>query len=201
MLITILRPYINAFIVIFIAINAFGKIPVFLVLTEHFSHKQKKIIAWQSLLYAFLATLVVTLFGALLLWILGVNVSDTKLAGGIILLGISLNAIILGSKIYRPTLKKHFPDLGVFPVATPLAASPALFTVALVIFQEFGVLILANALVFNMFFVWLILESSEFIIKLIGEKGTLFFSKISEILLTAIAVWLLRQGIIETFFR
>lgn len=201
MLLTILKPYVSSFISIFIAINAFGKIPSFLVLTEHFSHKQKKKIAWQSLLYAFATTILIVLAGKLILWITGITPSDVKIAGGILLFVLSMSVILRGYALPTARTKKLFPDLGIFPIATPLIAGPALFTLSLINFDDFGILVLTTSLILNMFFVWFILENSDVIIKLIGEKGTAFFSKFAEILLSAIAIMVLRQGILETFFK
>ena len=201
MLLTILMPYLSAFLSIFIAINAFGKIPSFLVLMERLSHKQKKRITWQSLLYAFATTILFALMGKLLFWITGVTAFDVKIAGGILLLVLSVNVILRGSVMRTSHTKKLFPDLGIFPLVTPLIAGPELFTLSLIIFNNFGILILTTSLIVNMVFAWLVLENSDIIIKLIGEKGTAFFSKFAEIVLSVIAIMAIRQGIAETFFH
>lgn len=200
MLLTIIKPYIISFLSIFIVINAFGKIPSFLVLTERLSHKQKKKTAWQSLLCASTTTILIVLTGKLILWILGITPSDVKIAGGILLFVLSIHVILRGYTLPAPRTKKLFPDVGIFPIATPLIAGPALFTISLINCNDFGILVLTTSLIVNMVFVWLILENSDVIIKLIGEKGISFFSKFAEILLSAIAIMILRQGILETFF-
>lgn len=199
MLLDILRPYFLAFIPIFIAIDIIGNIPSFLSLTEKFSHKQKKKITRESILYALVLTIIIVLCAKYLLHIMGITVSDFKIAGGIFLIVISIN-LLLSKQIQLPLNKKHvIADLGIFPLTMPLIAKPALFVMALIILEEFGILIILVALILNMFLSYLALEKSQIIIKLIGERGIRAFSRIFEIILSAIAIMMIRQGITEIF--
>ncbi|MBL7197122.1 MAG: NAAT family transporter [Candidatus Omnitrophica bacterium] len=199
MLLDILRPYFLAFIPIFIAIDIIGNIPSFLSLTEKFSHKQKKKITRESILYALVLTIIIVLCAKYLLHIMGITVSDFKIAGGIFLIVISIN-LLLSKQIRLPLNKKRvIADLGIFPLTMPLIAKPALFVMALIILEEFGILIILVALILNMFLSYLALEKSQIIIKLIGERGIRAFSRIFEIILSAIAIMMIRQGITEIF--
>lgn len=201
MLLTILGPYLSSIFSIFIAINAFGKIPSFLLLTEHYSHKQIKRIAWQSLFYACAAILLIVFAAKLFFFAIGITSPDIKIAGGIVLLGLSLNVLVRGAIEPAPQAKKLFPDLGIFPVVTSLIACPELVTLSFINATNFGILIFAASLILNMAFVWLVLENADVIMKAIGEKGTVFLSKFAEIILCAIAATALRQGIAEIAFH
>ena len=64
MLLDILRPYILAFILIFISLNIIGNIPLFLSMVEKLSHKQKKRIVNESILYALALTIIFIVFEA-----------------------------------------------------------------------------------------------------------------------------------------
>ena len=57
------------------------------------------------------------------------------------------------------------------------------------------------SLILNMFFVWLTLIKADLIMKVIGPSGTRAFSKIMYILLAAIAVMMIRHGIIGAFLK
>ena len=65
----------------------------------------------------------------------------------------------------------------------------------------FGVSATLVALVLNMFFVWITLVKTDTIMKLIGPSGIRAFSKIIYILLAAIAVMMIRHGIIGAFIK
>ena len=71
----------------------------------------------------------------------------------------------------------------------------------LMMMNSFGVLATLVAVVLNMFFVWITLVKADTIIKMIGPSGTRAFSKIMYILLAAIAVMMIRHGIIGAFLK
>ena len=67
--------------------------------------------------------------------------------------------------------------------------------------NSFGTLATLLAVVLNMFFVWITLIKADMIIRVIGPSGTRAFSKIMYILLAAIAVMMMRHGIIGAFLK
>jgi multiple antibiotic resistance protein len=67
--------------------------------------------------------------------------------------------------------------------------------------NSYGVLATLVAVVLNMFFVWITLLKADMIMKVIGPNGTRAFSKIMYILLAAIAVMMIRHGIIGAFLK
>jgi multiple antibiotic resistance protein len=200
MLIELFRPYIIAFISIFIATDILGNIPIFLALTEKFSHKQKQKLINESIVYGLIIIIGFVMLGKYVMSAVGITLPDFKIAGGILLLVLSINLLVnQGFGLFRG--ERRFSDIGIFPLATPLIAGPALFTISLIIQEKFGLAVLLSMLILNMAISWLILEKSHKVIKLFGERGTKSFSKIFEILLSAFAVMMIRQGIIEGFFK
>lgn len=200
MIIEILRPYILSFIVIFIAIDIFGNIPIFLSATEKFSHKQRKKITRESLIYAFLFIIAFIFIVRPILQLIGITISDFKIAVGLFLFVLSIN-LSLSKQVRLFGGGKHFHELGVIPIAMPIIASPAVLPISLIILDQFGILVIISALILNIFINWLILDKSEILIKVLGERGMRFISRTFEILLVAFAVMIFRQGIIETFFK
>ncbi len=63
--------------------------------------------------------------------------------------------------------------------------------------NAFGIAATLVSLILNMGIVWLTLVKADVIMKIIGPSGTRAFSKIMYILLAAIAVMMIRKGIIE----
>ena len=82
-----------------------------------------------------------------------------------------------------------------------MITGPAVLTTTLMMMNSFGTLATLLAVVLNMFFVWITLIKADMIIRVIGPSGTRAFSKIMYILLAAIAVMMMRHGIIGAFLK
>lgn len=200
MLLDVFRPFIVVFVLIFIAIDIIDKVPLFLSLTEKFSHKQKKKIIRNSVLYTLLLTVGFIFICKYLFRVIGITPADFEIAGGLLLLFISIN-IIIARRVHFFYRESRFADIGIFPLATPLITRPSLFIVSLISSDKFGPIVVLTMLILNLALSWLALEKSQLVIKFIGRRGVKTLSKISSILLAAFAIMIARQGIIEIFVR
>lgn len=199
-MLSILKPYILAFIPIFVAIDAFANIPVFLSLTESHSRKQKSRIIKDAIKTASSVAIIFISIGKWVLAFLGVTIPDFQIAGGALLFVISAR-LLLPSAQKSVLTSSHDKDLGVFPLGTPLIVGPAVLTTTLMVTNTFGVLVTLVALALNMAVVWFTLIKADIIMKIFGPSGTRAFSKIMYILLAAIAVMMIRHGIIGAFLK
>jgi len=86
-------------------------------------------------------------------------------------------------------------------MGTPLITGPAVLTTTLMMLDSFGTTVTFVSLLINMLFVWLTLARADMIIKIMGAGGTRAFSKIMYILLAAIAVMMMRKGVMGVFLR
>jgi multiple antibiotic resistance protein len=182
--------YLTCFISILVAINAPSVLPIFIGLTESAVEERKKI-AVQSVLTAFLISLFFMLLGNLVFKAIGIQVEDFMMGGGILLLVFSVVEIIFPE--HRASVTS--PTLGVVPLGTPLLAGPATLTTTLILVGNYGYLPVVVSLLANLLLAWLILHKSEFIIRLIGLNGARAFSKVASLLLAAIAVKMIRSGL------
>src|SRR3989338_8618681 len=94
----ILRILPNTFIPIFVAIDVFAVLPMFISLTSGFSKTEKKVVIRQSILTALIVGLIFVAIGEAVFKILGVTVDDFKIAGGLILLVIAILDLIREGK-------------------------------------------------------------------------------------------------------
>ncbi|MDD5137066.1 MAG: MarC family protein, partial [Candidatus Omnitrophica bacterium] len=85
-----MQAFLLSFIPIFVAMDAIGILPMFMGFTEHLKKREKIKIITQSIMTAFLIGIVFLFLGTWIFKILGVQVSDFKIAGGLVLLTISL---------------------------------------------------------------------------------------------------------------
>ncbi len=194
-----MQPFILSFIPLFVAIDVLGLLPFFISLTSEMSGKQRRTVANESAAVACLLALSFMFLGKLILGVLGVTVFDFKIAGGILLLVISIHLLLPGRSRFS-SLPEDKVSVGIFPLATPLITGPAVLTTTLILVDKFGILLTTISVVSNMLILWLVFLCSERVFLLIGQFGSRAFSKVSYIMLSAIAVMLIRQGIIEAFF-
>lgn len=188
------------FIPIFVAVDAIGNIPLFVSLAEGLSKKQKHKIIIESIATATVIAIAFMWVGKIVLTLLGITIPDFQIAGGTLLFIISVRLLLPGTQ--KSILSDgHSKDIGVFPLGTPLITGPAVLTTTLMMLDSFGPTATFVSLIVNMLIVWLTLAKSEYIIKLIGANGTRAFSKIMYILLAAIAVMMVRRGIMGIFIK
>lgn len=188
-----LKPYILSFIPIFVAVNALGNLPLYIALTEEMKPKARHKVILNSLIVATIIAVVFMLIGKVVLRLMGVMVSDFKIAGGILLLILSVHLLLPGKeKRGRVTT-----DVGIFPLGTPLITGPAVLTTVLVLTDVFGLLPTAVSFILNMGITWLILSQADFFIRLMGQGGVRALSKVADIFLAAIAVTMVRSGIMD----
>lgn len=194
----LLKPYILSFIPLFVAVDAIANIPIFLSLVEHSSKTQKKKIILDAVTTATAVAVVFMVIGRWIFSFLGITIPDFQIAGGMLLFVLSVQLLLPGTQKNTLT-SSHDKDMGIFPLGTPLITGPAVLVTTLMMMNSFGALPTLIAVVLNMFFVWLTLVRADAIIKLIGTGGIRAFSKIMYILLAAIAVMMVRRGIVGVF--
>ena len=196
----IVEPYILSFIPIFVAVDAIGNIPLFISLVGGLSKKQRHKIIVDSITTATVVAILFMFIGKAVLRFIGITISDFQIAGGALLFVIAVRLLLPGAQ--KSVLSDgHDKDVGVFPLGTPLITGPAVLTTTLMMLDSFGIIPTFVSLLVNMLFVWITLVKADLIIKLMGSSGTRAFSKIMYILLAAIAVMMIRRGVMGVFIK
>jgi multiple antibiotic resistance protein len=188
-----LSKFLQAFIPLFVAIDPIGLAAIFLGLGQNVAAERRQKIADQAIWTGGLVALGFLFLGKSIFAALGISVGDFQIAGGLIL-------FILAAKdlVQSPSEPEKLPeDFGVVPLGMPLIAGPASITTLLVLAQteRIGLVITLAALVVNLILVVLALHYSEWLGRKIGATGMRAISKIISMLLAAIAVSMIRQGI------
>lgn len=184
--------FLRTFIPIFVAIDIFAVLGVFLSLTEGMSKSQRNSVIRKSVITAFFTGIVFLFVGKAIFSLLGITVDDFKIAGGILLLVIAISEIIKHKE-----RREHSPVAGVVPIGVPLIVGPAVLTTLLMLVEQFGLLMTVFSFVINLFIVWLSFIWAGRIVKFFGRDGILAFSKVMALLLGAIAVMMIRMGIVN----
>lgn len=181
-----------AFIPLFVAFDAVGLLPMFWGLAERLTSQQRRQAIIEAVITASLVTVAFLLVSKFIFTLMGLDVSDVMMAGGVILIALCLRELLFSDE---PT-RRRYPSPGVVPLGVPLLAGPAVLTTVLLVRDRYGWQITLAALLTNMFLIWMILQLSSGLMRWLGREGAQVVSKISNLILTAFGIMLIRQGIL-----
>lgn len=187
----LLAKFLQAFIPLFVAIDPVGLAAIFLGLGQGVPAAERQRIARQATITGGVVALLFLFLGASIFGALGISVQDFQIAGGLILFILAARDLIHSAA--EP--EKLPPDFGIVPLGMPLIAGPALIATLILLAQTLGVGIALAALSANLVLVVLAFAYSEKLGRLIGATGLRAISKIISMLLAAIAVAMVRQGL------
>lgn len=187
--------FLRAFIPIFVAVDPIGLAAIFLTLGLGVPPEQRKRIATQAALTGGAVALLFLFLGATIFAAIGISVNDFQIAGGLILF------LIAARDLIQPAAEKPrrlAEDFGVVPLGMPLIAGPALITTLLLLAQSpmVGISFTLAALAVNLILVVLAFAGSERLGRWVGVTGLRAISKIISMLLAAIAVSMIRRGLV-----
>ena len=189
-----MKNFLLSFIPIFVAMDAIGVLPIFIGFTEHLKKRDRQKIVVQSIITAFLIGVVFLYLGKWIFKILGVLVSDFKIAGGLVLLAISLRDILQYDKARR------LPQdtMGAVPIGTPLVTGPAVLTTIIILVDSYGMTLTVLSFVANLIITLVVFSYATSISNFLGKAGSKAVSKIASLLLAAIAIMMMRKGLVDT---
>ena len=184
----------SAFTVLFAVIDILGSLPIFVSIEE----KKGKIDAIKATLVSTIILLVFMFLGEAMLGIFGVNINSFAVAGSFVLFALGFE-MVLGVEIF----KQDSPTgASIVPVAFPLIAGPGSFTTILSLRAEFDTVNIVVALLLNMLVVFLVLRSTNLMVRILGNGGIYVLKKFFGIILLAISVKLFTSNLttlIESF--
>jgi multiple antibiotic resistance protein len=186
----------EVFVTLFVIMDPPGTVPLFLSLTSGRSHAMRKRLAGQAVIVAFFVITVFALFGQQILDYLGITVSSMQVAGGLLLLLVALE--LLTGKGDEPTETQNV-NVALVPLGTPLLAGPGAI-VATIVFVK-GVDDVGSALAIALGIIavhvvlWLFMRFSVVIMRVIKDSGVTLVTRIAGLLLSAIAVQLVADGV------
>ena len=180
------------FVPLFVAVDPLGVLPMFVAITHDLEPGKVRRIACESVATAGAVALTFLAVGKAVLGLLGITVADFMIAGGILLFVISVGDLLSAEKSQRQV----DPDsLGIVPLGVPLIAGPAVLTASVLLLNQHGLVPTAAAIVANLLIAGAVLWFSGHILRILGRVGAKVISKVTSLLLAAIAVMLVRKGI------
>jgi multiple antibiotic resistance protein len=186
--------FLLCFIPIFVSVDAVGVLPLFISLTHDFDKKQIQIAVGQSIVTALAVGVAFLLAGNKILQLLGINIADFMIAGGILLFALSTSDLLVFEKRPRSV---DAESLGAVPLGVPLIVGPAVLTTGLLLIRSHGYFLPLIALTINILIAGILFWFASLIERFLGKTGAKVLSKLANLLLAAFGVMMVRKGIMQ----
>src|SRR3954470_10119866 len=196
---------ISALVTLLVVVDPIGLIPAFLGITAGLPHAARRSAAMRACLIAFAILTGAALGGDWLLRTLSISLPAFRIAGGLLLFSIA-SEMVFGVRITRQSetagkaVEEHVRDIAAFPLAIPLMAGPGAITATVLLsgradgsMLRLGALIAIIAIVMAMCLVvfWFATQVE----RLVGRTGNTVLSRLLGVLLAAMAVQFVVDGV------
>lgn len=186
----------EVFVTLFVIMDPVGTIPIFLALNRGRSAATLHRAAWQAVAVSFAVIVAFAFFGRQILGYLHISLPALQAAGGLLLLLVALE--LLTGKEQEATAAADV-NVALVPLGTPMLAGPGAIVATMVFSQRVHELASFAAVALGVVLVhvalWLAMRFSTPILRLIRDGGVMLVSRISGLLLSAIAVQLVADAV------
>jgi multiple antibiotic resistance protein len=183
--------FVLTFIPLFIVVDAFGNIPFVISASEPLERKGKIKLVNIAILTATIVGLIFLFFGQFILRTMNISVGSFAIAGGIILLVLSIKYMTTGHMI--SVVQKEL--LAVVPIGTPLTVGPATITALILLATQYPLYMVLISFALNMLIAWVIFLVSNRLSRFLGQGGIKAVSQVFNLLLAAIGVSMILRGL------
>jgi len=201
--------FISAFITFFVVIDPPGCAPIYASLTSNVPPRDRRIMAIRAILVAAIILLVFALFGEQMLSALGISLDSFRIAGGIMLFLIALEMVFEKRTERREDRAQEIieqpeiEDVSIFPMAMPMIAGPgSIAAVMLLTSQNDGIdnaLVILGALGAVLLITLIGLIAAGPLMRILGNKVEAVITRVLGVLLGALAVQFVVDGLIASF--
>jgi len=188
--------FINTFIKFFFLLTPFFALSMFLTMTDGMDNASRKKLAIKITLSVYISSLILYLFGREIFSIFGITIDAFRIGAG------SLLFITAVGLVHSKGVQQAFnyeDDIAVVPLAIPVIVGPATIGAILVMGVEIETfklkLIGLSALFTSIFFTGTMLYLASYLEKVLKKKGLIIISKITGLILSALAAQLIFTGI------
>lgn len=205
---------VATFVTFFVLIDAVGVAPVFAALTAPGGSAYARRMAIKSTIVAALILFFFAFAGPWLLDHLGISLDAFRAAGGALLFLIALDMVFerrqqrqknrADQKLAEEEAAGRLDDISVFPIGIPMIAGPGSIATAMLYMQNAGsdpvsIAITSAAIGLNLLLAALIFLAASPLMKIMGESVAGAITRIFGVILAALAVQLMLDGVIGAF--
>jgi len=200
-----LELFIQSFVVYFVVVDPLGNGPIFLSLTQSQNTKEKIQTSIEAVSIATIILISFSVIGKFILSYLSISLASFRIAGGLILFIIALEMLFNKRQERKEQIANEVKDkVSIFPLAIPILSGPAAITSIIVIMSDIGdnivyqlvsIASLISVMLITLVLFMIISKSGDFI----NKKIVNVFSKVIAIILAALSVQYIIDGLLEIF--
>ncbi len=193
--------FLHIFVPLFAVIDPFAALPLYISLTSGFSVRQKNRVIREAFITSLALLLFFAFAGIYILDFMGISIAALMIAGGLLMLLVSIEMVKEGDKPRstgkKAALHEEAGDVGIVPLGTPMLAGPGAISLVIILMGRYRTQIpliivsIAGVLLITALVFW----SAGYIMKFIGEKGARALTRVMGLLVTAFAVQYILDGI------
>lgn len=186
-----MRTLLLTFIPLFVAVDVVGVVLIYLGIGIPVDEAARRRLVTEATMTAAAVGLGFLLVGDAILSLLGVTVGDFQIAGGVLLLVVSIYDLL------HPELPLRQPGArpGIVPLGIPMIVGPGVLTTLLTLARTYGYTMTLVAFALNLLIVWAALRWASLIGRALGDSGCRAITKVLNLVLAAIAVTFIRRGV------
>lgn len=193
----------NFFLNLFALVNPIGILPIFISMTSNKNTKEKKKINLITHISVAIILIFSLIIGESFLKLFGISINSLRIAGGILIIIISIPMIIDKKNIKDIEVNNiDYHNISIVPLALPLLAGPGAISSCIIWSSKWNsienMVILSLICIIFSIFCWFLFNFSTFLIKFIGENGIKIITKIMGLLLMSLGVEFITIGIKST---
>ena len=195
----------SAFVTLFVTIDPPGLAPLFLALTVGMTRAERAQVAVRATVTAFIVLLLFAVAGLGILSIFGITIHAFRIAGGVLLFYIAFEMIFerrqdRKEKSAEMAQADHIRNIAVFPLAIPLIAGPGAISATILLSGTYSDLperlILILIVAINLAIAWIVFIAADRIEKLLGATGRIVLTRLLGLILAALAVQFVADGML-----
>ncbi|MGA2914121.1 MAG: NAAT family transporter [Methanoregula sp.] len=191
---------------IIIIVNPLGATLIYVSFTTTMDHTARDAIAKDACRFALIILLSVAVLGTWILQLFGITLEAFRIAGGILLFGIGMEMVYAKTSRTKLTATEKYEsrdmeDVAMMPLAIPMIAGPGAITTTIVLMNEaititpIAIGIVFSSIIISIALTYFMMRNSDYIIKKIGQREYRAINRLLGMLLIAIAVQFVINGI------
>ena len=191
---------LTTFATLIVILDPMGLMPVFLGLTSKLSRTAQRKAAFQASLVSFGVILAFAFLGQQILRALHISMESLKLSGGVLLFLVAME-LLTSSDMDQPDTGDDAVNVALVPLGIPLLAGPGAIVAVMVSMAQAhtvgSIVVVVGAVVATHVVIWLSMRFALELSRFLGTGGIMLLTKISGVLLAAIATELVMGGVFD----
>lgn len=204
---TLFDTVFNAFVTILVTIDPPGLAPLFLAVTRGMNREQRVQVSIRASIIAFAVLALFAIAGAAILKVFGITLPAFRVAGGFLLFFIAFEMVFEKRQDRKEKIsdvaitRDHIHNIAAFPLAIPLIAGPGAISATVLLSGSFqgwtGQLALVLIILACLALTYLVFILAERIDRFLGQTGRSILTRLLGVILAALAVQFVADGIKE----